>query len=146
MENIEPSNQSSKRLKETAVTMPDDHDTPTKNIYKNEDEGDNMTATSSQLDMHHSRQSIIPEAAPTPVTKKSFEERLKAKLPPFPLMRTIVKASVAILISMIFVFVDQTRNAVGSGNILVVIGTLLSFPFRPIGKYFPYRSSMFIAS
>lgn len=136
MTDIELSNQLSKRSRETTVSIGEDADmTNTHNVYKNDYDGDNMTATSSNHHKsQHSRESIIPDAEDAEVTKKSFGERLKAKIPPLPLLRTIVKASIAILIALIFVLVDQTRNAVGSGNILVVIGTILSFPVRPLGK------------
>jgi len=67
--------------------------------------------------------------------KKTLAERIKAKIPPVPLIRAIVKASFAVLIALVIAFVDTTRNAIGQGIILVPIGTILHFPIRPLGKY-----------
>lgn len=65
--------------------------------------------------------------------KKSFGQRLYAKIPPYQLTTIIVKASIAILIALLFVFEKNCRAAIGQAGILVPIGTLLYFPVRPIG-------------
>lgn len=72
---------------------------------------------------------MIPEAS-----KTSVLDRLKTIIPPLPLLRPMLKGSLAILIALIFVFVDRLRNVFGQGIILVPIGTVLNFPFRPVGK------------
>lgn len=66
-------------------------------------------------------------------SKKSILQRLKSKIPPLPLIRAIIKASISILISTIFVFDSTCRKWIGSASILVPIGTLLYFPVRPLG-------------
>lgn len=88
------------------------------NTYKSDDE----TNVSK-----NSKEAIMP-------IKKSFGERLYAKVPPFQLTRTIIKASVGILIGLLFVFEKNCAKAVGPAGILVPIATLMYFPIRPLGK------------
>ncbi|KAI8080209.1 uncharacterized protein B0P05DRAFT_540434 [Gilbertella persicaria] len=124
MENIELSKQPSKR------SIADSNVSSHSQYEKHDDE---MTAASG----HHSRSSIVSgeKNVPTaePVQRKSVSQRILTKLPPFPLIRIIVKASIAILIGLLFVFEKNCRSAMGSASILVPIGTLLYFPIRPIG-------------
>ena len=82
----------------------------------------------------NSRDHIMP-VKEEPV-KRTWMQRLYARVPPYQLTRIIVKASISILIALLFVFVDSLRNAIGSASVLVPIAALLYFPFRPIGKTF----------
>lgn len=84
---------------------------------------DNNETTGSK----HSKETIIPP-------KKSFGERLYAKIPPFQLTCIIIKASIGILIGLLFVFEKNCRKAVGPAGILVPIATLMYFPIRPLGN------------
>lgn len=81
-------------------------------------------------DKNESVHTTIPEAS----LKRPFMDRLKSIIPPLPLLRPMLKGCLAILISLIFVFVDRLRDEFGQGIILVPIGTVLNFPFRPVGK------------
>jgi hypothetical protein len=122
MDNIELSNQPSKRSKSATIIDLDDH----------VDHSEELTAASTQ----HSRENIVPPKSVPSVKepKKSFGQRLYAKVPPYQLTRTIIKASIAILIALLFVFEENCRKAIGQAGILVPIGTLLYFPIRPIGN------------
>jgi hypothetical protein len=132
MDNIELSKQTSTRSYTATATdqglpmsyLPSDH---------HSDRGDKDNDST----IHHSQlssSSIIPERESSSVAKKSFGQRLKAKLPPLPLARAIVKASIAVLISLLFVFEENCRIAAGAASILVPIGTILNFPIRPLGN------------
>jgi hypothetical protein len=74
-----------------------------------------------------SAHAMIPEAP---------KNRLGSIVPLLPLLRPLLKGCIAVLISLIFVFDDRLRNEFGQGVILVPIGTVLGFPFRPIGTHF----------
>lgn len=64
------------------------------------------------------------------------KNRLGSIVPLLPLLRPLLKGCIAVLISLIFVFDDRLRNEFGQGVVLVPIGTVLGFPFRPIGTHF----------
>lgn len=119
MDNIELSNQPSKRSRSTTIDL-DEH----------EDDREELQSTSTK----HSKENIVPPKSSTKEPKQSFGQRLYAKVPPYQLTRTIIKASISILIAMLFVFEENCRNAIGKAGILVPIGTLLYFPIRPIGN------------
>ncbi|KAL0145745.1 hypothetical protein V8B55DRAFT_1464744 [Mucor lusitanicus] len=70
--------------------------------------------------------------AATPPIKPSLWTRFKASLPAFAQFRKTIKASIALLISMVFVFAYETREAVGSSVLLVAIVTIFFFPVRTI--------------
>ncbi|KAF1807335.1 hypothetical protein FB192DRAFT_1020912 [Mucor lusitanicus] len=72
--------------------------------------------------------------AATPPIKPSLWTRFKASLPAFAQFRKTIKASIALLISMVFVFAYETREAVGSSVLLVAIVTIFFFPVRTIGN------------
>lgn len=100
-------------------------------------EGDHLTATSTR----DSRKNIIPEQD---TSKKPLGQRLMAMIPPYQLTRTIIKASISILIALLFVFEERCRNAVGAAAILVPIGTLMYFPVRPLGRLLFYNYSSIV--
>lgn len=52
---------------------------------------------------------------------------------PLPVIRSVLKASVAVLISIILVLVDKTRFAIGPACTLTTLGTLLYCPVKPMG-------------
>lgn len=140
MENIELSQQTSRKSYATTVQSDQvsfsntaDH-LSARNVYKH-DEDDMMTANHPPPRLSgESNSSIHMPPDPHGVEhKKTFSQRIKAKIPPLPLIRAIVKASFAVLIALIIAFVDTTRNAIGQGIILVPIGTILHFPIRPLG-------------
>lgn len=116
MDNIELTN---RRTRESSADSLD--------TYKADDD---MTTRSK-----HSKESIIP-------TKKTLGQRLYAKVPPFQLTRTIIKASIGILIGLLFVFEKNCSKAVGAAGILVPIATLMYFPIRPLGKRKAYYYSL----
>ncbi|KAL7310317.1 hypothetical protein PS15m_009833 [Mucor circinelloides] len=66
--------------------------------------------------------------------KKSdnFMIKIKSKIPPLPQIRTTLKATIATLISLIFVLNNNTRASIGTASTLVTLGTLLYFPVKPI--------------
>ncbi|KAL9557127.1 hypothetical protein MBANPS3_001545 [Mucor bainieri] len=139
MESIELSQQTSRKSYATTVQLDEaslsntaDH-LSARNVYKH-DEDDDMTANNQPRLSGESSIHIPPDTHGIE-HKKTFAERIKAKIPPVPLMRAIVKASFAVLIALIIAFVDTTRNAIGQGIILVPIGTILHFPIRPLGMY-----------
>lgn len=120
MENIELINQSPKKKERNSSESIESHHSDKMM------EGDHLTATSTR----HSRRNIIPEQN---TSKKPLGQRLMAMIPPYQLTRTIIKASISVVISLLFVFEDRCRNAIGAASILVPIGTLLYFPVRPLG-------------
>lgn len=61
--------------------------------------------------------------------------KIKSKIPPLPQIRTTLKATIATLISLIFVLNNNTRASIGTASTLVTLGTLLYFPVKPIGKH-----------
>ncbi|GAN01233.1 hypothetical protein MAM1_0005c00665 [Mucor ambiguus] len=137
MENIELSQQTSRKsyattlqLDEASLSNTADH-LSARNVYKHGDD-DDMTAN-NQPSLSGESSIHIPPDTDVIQRKKTFGERIKAKMPPVPLIRAIVKASFAVLIALIIAFVDTTRNAIGQGIILVPIGTILHFPIRPLG-------------
>lgn len=69
-----------------------------------------------------------------PPTKPSFMARFKSSLPAFAQFRKTIKASLALLIAMVFVFALETRETVGSSVLLVAIVTIFFFPVRTIGE------------
>lgn len=73
-------------------------------------------------------------AAATPPTKPSLMARFKSSLPAFAQFRKTIKASLALLIAMVFVFALETREAVGSSVLLTAIVTIFFFPVRTIGE------------
>lgn len=139
MEDIELSQQTSKRsyattdqLNEVSSNNTADH-LSARNVYKHDDD-DDMTANDQPRPSGESSIHIPPDTHGIE-PKKTLAERIRAKIPPVPLMRAMVKASFAVLIALIIAFVDTTRNAIGQGIILVPIGTILHFPIRPLGMY-----------
>lgn len=141
MDDIELSNQASKRSYTTSIQLDElstsnttDHLSARSILKQDSDNDDDITVSS------HSRLSGDSSINMPPNTndieqKKTFSERIKAKIPPIPLIRAVVKASFAVLIALIITFVDRSRNAIGQGIILVPIGTILHFPIRPLGTY-----------
>lgn len=138
MEGIELSSQTSKRsyatsaqLDELSTNNTTDHlNAPS--IFKQDNNDDDMTSNSHPRLSGDSSINMPPNTNNIEL-KKTFSERIKAKIPPVPLIRAIVKASFAVLIALIITFVDRSRNAIGQGIILVPIGTILHFPIRPLG-------------
>lgn len=136
MENIELSNQTSKKSYITSVA---DEGLPTSFTSDHySDRGDTLKQDDDDVTTQHnshrlSSSSMIPENEPLEA-KKSFGHGLKTMIPPLPLSRAIVKASIAVLISLLFVFEENCRISTGAGSIMVPIGTILNFPIRPIGN------------
>ncbi|KAI7897491.1 uncharacterized protein BX663DRAFT_528139 [Cokeromyces recurvatus] len=125
MEDIELSNHTFNS--ETTNQYVDSNHSDTETIIK-----DNISSTSYQPS---SRDSNIDGERPNIEIEKSlWRKQWISRMPPLPLIRTILKASIAILIALLFVFVDNCRNAIGTASILVPIGTLLHFPIQPLGK------------
>jgi hypothetical protein len=58
---------------------------------------------------------------------------------PLPLVRTVLKASISVLISLILVLVHKTRVVIGPASTMVTLGTLLYFPVKPVGKCLAYE-------
>ncbi|KAI8877640.1 hypothetical protein K501DRAFT_260071 [Backusella circina FSU 941] len=122
-------------------------DQSTRRSSKDEHPKENQTAPSfgpisndSSHSLNHTATKIPSEDPPlnipsgdAPVSKKGFLEKIKSKIPPLPLLRIVVKSSIAILIALLFVFETRCRTAMGGAAILVPIGTLLNFPIRTIG-------------
>lgn len=54
---------------------------------------------------------------------------------PLPILRKVLKASIAMLISLILVLVNKTRLMIGPASTLATLGVLLYFPTRPVGTY-----------
>jgi len=77
-------------------------------------------------------------AASTPTTpsatKPNLLARFKSSLPLFAQFRKTVKASIALLIAVVFIFSYETREAVGTSVLLVAIVTIFFFPVRTIGN------------
>ncbi|KAL9550742.1 hypothetical protein MBANPS3_004592 [Mucor bainieri] len=73
----------------------------------------------------------------TLINKKSdnFMTKIKSKIPPLPQIRTTLKATIATLVSLIFVLNNNTRASIGTASTLVTLGTLLYFPVKPIGTH-----------
>jgi hypothetical protein len=142
MENIELSKPTSKRS--YATTTADEGLPTSRPADRLDKQDDDLTTHRSHSSHRLSSSSIIPEREPLE-SKKSFGQRLKAKIPPLPLSRAIVKASIAVLISLLFVFEENCRTAAGAAGILVPIGTILNFPIRPLGNdlyIFNYRKEI----
>ncbi|GAA5816474.1 hypothetical protein MFLAVUS_010003 [Mucor flavus] len=119
MENIELIKQPSRNEERKLTESIESH-------HSDKMERDHLTGTSTR----HSTENIIPEPK---TIKKPLGQRIMAMIPPYQLTRTVVKASIAVLISLLFVFEEQCRKAIGPASILVPIGTLLNFPVRPLG-------------
>jgi hypothetical protein len=96
-------------------------------------DNDNFEKNANISDMRYSSESTTKNMNNIPSQKKSTLDSIKEKIPPLPLLRVSVKASIAILISFIFVLNGRCRAAMGAA-ILVPIGTIFSFPVRPIGR------------
>lgn len=120
MENIELIKQPSRNEERNLTESIESH-------HSDKMERDHLTGTSTR----HSTENIISEPK---AIKKPLGQRIRAMVPPYQLTRTVVKASIAVLISLLFVFEEQCRKAIGPASILVPIGTLLNFPVRPLGK------------
>lgn len=73
--------------------------------------------------------------------KRNFGQRFSNYLnglrkTPLPLVRTVLKASISVLISLILVLVDKTRLVIGPACTMATLGTLLYFPVKPVGMIF----------
>lgn len=141
MDDIELSNQASKRSYTTSVQLDElstsnttDH-LSTRSILKQDNDNDDGITVNSHPRLSGDSSINMPPNTNNIEQKKTFSERIKAKMPPIPLIRAIIKASFAVLIALIITFVDRSRNAIGQGIILVPIGTILHFPIRPLGMY-----------
>lgn len=67
------------------------------------------------------------------VKSKCISLTTRIKNTPLPLIRKVLKASIALLVSLILVLVNNTRVILGPANTLVTLGVLLYFPVRPVG-------------
>lgn len=104
-------------------------------IVEDNDNNDLLTSASTNTSKEHvALNPPIENDFTKKEPKKSLGQRLYAKIPPYQLTTIIVKASIAILIALLFVFEKNCRTAIGQAGILVPIGTLLYFPVRPIGN------------
>jgi hypothetical protein len=66
--------------------------------------------------------------------KPTLYQRFLASIPPAPHIRKTVKASVAVLIGVIFALDAHLRTLFGSSALLITIVTIFFFPVRTIGK------------
>lgn len=72
----------------------------------------------------------------TAISKPNILDKLLASLPVFAQMRKTIKAAIALLIGIIFIFEPKTRAASGSSVLLVPIVVIFYFPVRTIGILF----------
>jgi hypothetical protein len=52
---------------------------------------------------------------------------------PLPLLRTVLKASIAISVTLILVLANKSRLLIGPAATLSAIATLIYLPVRPVG-------------
>lgn len=80
----------------------------------------------------------IPKSSQDPAISKdpkpSLFARAKSSLPLFAQFRKTIKASTALLISVVFIFSFHIREVVGSSALLVAVVTIFFFPVRTIGN------------
>ncbi|KAI8991728.1 hypothetical protein BDF20DRAFT_58655 [Mycotypha africana] len=117
--------------------------TSLKNVNVKEIDNDNSSLKSqpfytgsNSVDDGNNNDNELEEINDLKPNRNTLRERLKFKTPAVPLIRMILKGSIALLISLLFVYVDNPRNKIGRASTMVVTSTILSFPFRPLGVQF----------
>jgi hypothetical protein len=94
--------------------------------------------TDGQLNGDSNISTLAPQSAQnteiTVASKPNIFKRLLSKLPLFSQMRKTIKASLALLIAVIFILDSQTRAVTGESVLLVAIVVIFYFPVRTIGK------------
>jgi hypothetical protein len=102
-------------------------------LDSNEDQS-NHHAISPQTTRQHSQNPLAPPVDQNEQTKRNLFQRFRASLPLFSQFRKTIKASIALLIPVIFIFDLSARAATGSSVLLMAIVMIFYFPVRTIGK------------
>jgi hypothetical protein len=103
-------------------------------INSNEDQPTHDVDSLQSKNQQHPQSPLVQPVEQTEQAKPSLFQRFKASLPLFSQFRKTIKASIALLIAVIFIFASATRKATGDSVLLIAIVVIFYFPVRTIGK------------